>query len=433
MLNAIAALLALSAAPQEKEAAPAPLKSQEIPLEAYWRDGLRFRSKDGAFDLHVGGRFILHGRTVFDRPDDETAPLRSVPDSFFARQAYLQVDGKIYEEFNFRVQADFPSGAPNQSTGAAASSVRGTLKDAWIEWNPAKEFNVRVGQYYQPISQEDWTSTLFIDFAERSVMNRLLPGREMGIKLFGSLERGLLEYQVMAANSSSLLNDQDRSVTDRDDEKALACLLFARPLLPTDDPWLGGLRLGLGASIEDVDSVPASGFDLVTRDLSILFLDSDAPGTFDGLRTRIVPQVSWELGPATLRGEYLLRRDHLDDTFAADVIVSRGWYAYATWLVTGETKVPEKRTVPAGAWGAVELLFRAAELSVSNPTSSGLVTGTGNSDRVLSLTAGVNWWLRSNLRFTLNAVREEFDDELEFDQRREDTLYGLLLRAQVDF
>ncbi len=417
-----------------KKAAPAGAQElTESPLDVYWKDGLRFRSRDRNVEAHVGGRVVLHGRTIWDRPDDGAAPLRTVPDSFFFREAYLEADALLYREFGVKVQADFRTGTVNQSTGAGASSVQGNLKDAYLEWRRWPEFRVRLGQFYEPVSQEDQTSFRFIDFAERSVMNRLLTGRETGLEVRGTVADRLFSYRFMAANGSALLNDQGRAVVDREDEKHVAGLLRTMPLRGSGLEGLEGLSLGVGGSIEDVDSVPASGFDLTTTELSVLYLDSTAAGTFDGRRTRLVPQASWELGPVLLRGEYLIRRDELDDTFAEDELESTGWYAYATWLVTGETKKPETRVTPDGDWGAVELALRFARVEVDAFEAGLALQAAGNAERATSVTAGVNWWVRSFFRLTLNAVLEEYGDDLTFDTRAEDSLWGVLFRAQIDF
>jgi phosphate-selective porin len=420
-----------------KKGTPAASAGQEDgvkpPLETYWEDGLRFRSKDKNFEAHVGGRIVLHGRTIFDRPDDNTAPLRSVPDSLFFREAYLEADAKIYKEFGVKVQADFRTGTINQTTGAGASPIQGTLRDGYISWKRWNEFNVRLGQFYEPISQEDQTSFRFTDFAERSVMNRLLTGREVGVEFRGTIDEGFLSYRLMLANGNTVINDQGRSVVDREDEKQIAGRIMVKPLLHSGSPWLAGLELGLGGSIEDVDNLAVTAFDLTTTELSVLYLDSTGGGTFDGRRTRLMPQLSWTLGPVLLRGEYLVRSDELDDTFPDDELESKGWYAYATWLVTGEAKKPETRVTPAGDWGALELAVRFSRVEIDNAFDNGLAAAVGNTEKVTSVTAGVNWWIKSNIRLTLNIVREKYEDELQFESRDEDTLLGLILRAQIDF
>jgi phosphate-selective porin len=56
-----------------------------------------------------------------------------------------------------------------------------------------------------------------------------------------------------------------------------------------------------------------------------------------------------------------------------------------------------------------------------------------NADRINSITLGLNWWIQRNVRFTANATWEQYDDRVAFDNRSEDSLFGLVFRAQVDF
>jgi phosphate-selective porin len=222
-------------------------------------------------------------------------------------------------------------------------------------------------------------------------------------------------------------------VVDREDEKELAVLARLMPFRNSGNDFLKDLRLGVGASVGQVDSLGAAGLDLVSTELSILYLDSDA-GTFDGRRTRIVPQLSWAIGPFSLRAEYLLREDELVDGSAEGEIESSGWYVAATFLLTGEDKKPEARVVPKGDWGAVELALRFANVTVDNAVDAGIVTvPLGNSEEVQTITFGVNWWITRMVRVSLNGVIENFDDEIAFDSREEDSLFGLLFRGQIDF
>ncbi len=422
-------LLALLQAP-----APETVKPDEVPLEVYFKDGLRFRSKDGVFEARIGGRFLGHVRTVFDRPDDETAPFRSIPNTAFVRQARLEMEGTLSRDWGFKVQTDFGSGTINQSLGTAGANSTGTLRDAFVEWRKFKELQVRLGQFFEPISQEDMCSTRFIDFVERSPLNRLMPGREIGLQVAGLLFDDVLSYQVMGLGGGALLNDQGRAVVDRDDEKELGLLLRVSPFRPSGPDVLKNLRLGLGASIASVDSVPATGFDLVTTELSILYLDSTvATFPFDGRRSRIDPQISWAFGPFSLSAEYLLRRDELAHGAPESEIESSGWYVAATCLLTGEDKKPESRIVPNGDWGAVELAIRYSNVSVDNAVDAGIAVAAGNAEEVSTFTVGVNWWITRFVRISANGVVESYDEDLQFDQRTEDSLFGVLFRGQVDF
>ncbi|HEX7897695.1 MAG TPA: porin [Planctomycetota bacterium] len=413
-----------------------PPKPDETPVEVYLKDGLRFRTKDGMFEARIGGRFLGHVRTIFDRPDDDTDPRRTVPNTAFVRQARLEMEGTFYKEWGFKVQTDFGSGTINQSAfGTGPSNVSGTLRDAFVEWKKYKEFQLRFGQFFEPVSQEDMTSTRFIDFVERSPINRLMPGREIGLQAAGTLFDDVLSYAVMALNGGALINDQGRAVVDREDEKELAVQLRLKPFVNSGNDILKGLRVGVGASVGTVDSIAATGFDLVTTELSVLYLDSTVNTfPFDGQRTRIVPQLSWPIGPFCLSAEYVMREDELADGAPESEVESTGWYVAATYILTGEEKKPETRIVPKSDWGAVELAVRFANVTVDNAVDAGIAAaGPGNSEEVSTITFGVNWWITRYVRVSVNGIIENYDEELQFETRLEDSLFGLLFRGQIDF
>jgi phosphate-selective porin OprO and OprP len=426
-MSALATALLLSLAQD-------PAKTDETPVEVYLKDGLRFRTKDGSFQGRIGGRFIGHYRAVFDRPDDGTAPLRSVPDAAFIRQIRFETEGLFRQEWGYKVQVDFPSGQYNQPAGTGPSGVSGTLRDGYVEWRRHPELMLRLGQFFESISAEDASSTRFIDFAERSIMNRLLPGRELGLEARGTLFDGVLGYFAMLSNGNALLVDQGRAVTDSNDEKELSALVHVKPFAADGPDGLKGLRLSLGASITDQDDVPSQNFDLISTELSIQYLDSIAGGpALDGRRWRVVPQMAWPIGPFAVRAELLLRKDDLADGAAESAIESRGFYGSVSCILTGEVKVLEDRIVPLGGWGAVEVLARYARLKADGVFDAGLALQAGNSDEATSVTVGANWWAARNVRFTLNVIRESYEDKLEFDGRTEDAFWGLLARAQIDF
>lgn len=422
--------LALCALMAAQDPTPEP---DEIPVEAYFKDGLRFRTKDGHFEAHIGGRALATYGAILDRPDDETDPRRTVPGTAYLRQARLQMSGTLYRDWGFMVQGDFNSGTINQSTfGAGPSNATGILRHAFVEWKRLKEFQLRFGQFFEPVSQEDNTGLIFVDLAERSPMNRLLPGRDIGLQASGTLFGDMLTYAVMGCNGGSLLNHQGSSVVDREDGKEVAALVRVSPFRNTGNDLLKGLRLGIGGSAGSVDDVAADGFDLVSTELFVMWWESTA-GTFDGRRTRLVPQIQWPIGPFNLQAEYLIRRDELADGSAESRLETSGFYVQASYILTGEDKKPEARVVPKGDWGAVELAFRFSRVSVENGVDAGLGAAVGNAEEITALTFGVNWWVVPNVRLTANVIAERYDEELFFDTREEDSLVGLLLRGQVDF
>ncbi|HYE98823.1 MAG TPA: porin [Planctomycetota bacterium] len=399
--------------------------ADEVPVEVFLKEGLRFRTADGAFEGRVGGRILAQYRGILDRPDDDAPPLRSVPDAAFLRQARIELETFFRKEWYARIATDFATGTWNQPAGTGPSATTATLRDAYVEWRARPELQVRVGQMHLPVSQEELASIRFLEWLERSPMNRLVPGRDIGAQASGTLFDGRFGYAVMAANGGGLLQDQGRAVADREDEKELGALLRAWP-----HP---SVRLTLSGSLASVDSAPVSGFDLSTVELSVLWLDADGPGTFDGRRRRVLPAVAAAVGPVGLAAEALFREDELDGSFAQDRIRSRGFYAGASVFLTGEDKAIDRRPVPLGPWGALEAALRVGRLEIDDPFEAGLASAAGNADRVTSYTAGLNWWVTPIVRLSGNVVHERYSDELDFRSRREDRLTGFLVRLQIDY
>ena len=71
---------------------------------------------------------------------------------------------------------------------------------------------------------------------------------------------------------------------------------------------------------------------------------------------------------------------------------------------------------------------------MDNAVDAGIAAaGPGNSEEVSTITFGANWWITRNVRVSVNAIIEDYDEDLQFETRGEDSLFGLLFRGQIDF
>ncbi len=416
--------------------APPGDKPSDGSLTGSLAEGLRFKTADGDIDIHVGGRFQEHLRVVVDRPDTD----RTDPDTFYIRAARLKVEGTFFKDYGFQVEADFKS----STTGLSPA-----LRSSYVEWKKLNELRLRFGQFKAPMSQERLRSRLFSDFVEDSTLTRFVPGHDIGIQAHGQLANGAFGYQVAAINGRSHLNNAGRSRSDDNDEKELvARLTFSPWAADKEATFLKGLRVGVSGSITEIDDVPITGaaitnFDITTTELGVTFLDpATAAGTvnLDGRRTRVGAELSWAVGPACFRAEYLLREDEMVNGALEEDVPTTAWSATFTYLLTGEDKSPETRVTPArnfdleGGWGAVELAVRIVGAEVGDEIADVGVMLTGQSHQVTTMTFGVNWWLTRNVRISANVVREDYKDEIVFDSDNiEDTLTGFLARFQIDF
>lgn len=391
---------------------------QEEAVEVFYRDALRFRST--GWEGYLTGFVRVHARSILDRPDDEVPPLRTVPDTAFLRGARIETGGVFKSDWAYRFQLDFLSGTRNQETGAAPSTTSTKLRDVWVEWRRYPWLTLRFGQFYEPCSGDEMASGRHLEFGERASLTRLAPGREQGLQLSGTWDP--LRWALMISNGGGLVNDDGRSVVDGDDEKELSGIVFVDPF--------NGLRLGLGASITDVDDVDGADFEQTSMELSVLWFDPTG-GVFDGRRRRLDASLRATRGPWQLRAEALWRDDELEGS-PEDRLESRGAWASASWLMTGESKRPDQRVTPESEWGAVELALRFCRVEVPNGEASGLA-GAGDSERLTTATLAATWWLGRFFRLSLDLVRESYAGGLDIDGRTERSLTGFLLRAQADF
>jgi phosphate-selective porin len=141
-----------------------------------------------------------------------------------------------------------------------------------------------------------------------------------------------------------------------------------------------------------------------------------------GRRTRVGTELTFTPGPVGIEAEWMRAWEQrkgqgLGDTDLSDLITT-GYYASVSWLLTGEEKADfnrPRRSLFAGGPGAIEAAVRYETLGFEsaekvgppfrNPRAEHIFE---NSDIVWTL--GVNWFLNRWVRITGNGIREEFED-----------------------
>lgn len=118
-------------------------------IEVFFSEGLKFRSGDSNFEAHIGGRVIFHGR--FFNSENE----RGKRDTFGFRQVKLNMQGRIWQDWTFKVELS--------TTGTPVA-----LDDGYVGFEKWTWLKLWAGQFKAPQSLEELTSTRFIDLPERS-------------------------------------------------------------------------------------------------------------------------------------------------------------------------------------------------------------------------------------------------------------------------
>ena len=107
-------------------------------------------------------------------------------------------------------------------------------------------------------------------------------------------------------------------------------------------------------------------------------------------------------GPWAAKAEYLDARVKLDGRPA---YTAHGWYAFGTWIVTGESRTYVggnlSDAIPKGRWGALEFALRYSTLDLDDGPTLG---GTEH-----DWTLGANWYITKYLKLQGNYIRAVSD------------------------
>jgi phosphate-selective porin len=254
-------------------------------------------------------------------------------------------------------------------------------------------------------------------------------------------------------NGRSHVVNAGRNQIDDNDGKEYMGRLVVAPFSSEKESPLYGLRLGAYASFSHIGqdgNINPTGWpgNLATNELAVTYLIFPAPAVptfrFAGDRYRVGGEFTYFYGPFMLRGEVMERNDEfvIAATGKHDLLQTIGYYGVATVVLTGEKKLPNTRPIPIhplnvseGNWGMVELIARYAGASLSHTELQEMaVDFTQNSNRVRSITVGVNWWPTQNTRFSVDYVSEDYFQGIQLSGAKHGAhLNGVLARFQVDF
>jgi phosphate-selective porin OprO/OprP len=396
------------------------------------------KSADGQHKIEFHGRlhFDFRGYESDSRNLDgnrsNLSPTRTdLVSNFRIRRARLGVDATFFKYIDLKIEGDFgEQGTPF------------VLTDGYIELKYFPEFKFRGGQFKVPFSFEELTSSRFIDFVERSVVNNLVPARDVGFMIHGPLFGGMVEYYA------GMFNGTGQNTFETNDSKDYAGRLLVRPFRFAGISPLEKLHIAGHFTYGDQDvnpaPSPAPNNSLQGRTDARFVFFPRVPTRGD--RVRYGAEVVYAYGPFGLYGEYVKTEEERNlgpgGSNLGD-LEGRGWYVAGTFFVTGEEKVHGKapKVKPmnprTGDLGALELVARYAQLdfdsdgALPGPSPSG--GGKAGANKVDALTVGLNWYLSSNVRLMFNFVQNWFDNDRMTPITNEDTSWEILSRLALWF
>jgi len=374
-------------------------------LSAKFDKGLKFSSKDKAFELKVGGR-LQSDWTFFSADDDIEAKTGKLEDGHEFRRARLYIAGTLYGNIEFKAQYDFAGGDAD-------------FKDVYLGLkNVVGHAGLRIGHFKEPFGLEELTSSKYLTFLERAMpIEAFAPSRNVGFALLKNDNRfswgfGIFkdadDYGIPSDNvSESVWAYTGRiagTVYYRDEGRSLLHLGLA---YTSREPAGDSLRIRARPEMHLMPS----------RLVDTHAMDADG---YDGIGT----EIALVQGPFSVQGEYMMASADLIDGGSVDFT---GYYVFASYFFTGESRhykkgafdrvSPSQNFTPGGGAGAWEVALRYSGIDLTDGPISG-----GEED---NLTLALNWYLNPNVRFMWNYVTADVTDVGNVD--------AFMMRFQIDF
>lgn len=373
------------------------LEPADNDLNLYWKEGVRFDSKDGNFKLKLSGR--IQTDLVFGTADDSLENVFGGAESGSEfRRARFAVEGTIYKDFGFKAQYDFAQGDSD-------------FKDVWMSYNAIPTVGqLKVGHFKEPFSLDQLTSSKYIDFMERSLADALVPGRNWGAQLSNTFMDERIYYALGIFKDADDYGDSENA-----DDWAITGRIAGTPY-NRDENHL--LHLGAAASFRKLDSSDNSIRIRQRPEIHIAdrYIDTQIAGMMSGINQvygvddfyLLGGEAAWVHGPLTLQGEAMMAE--YNSTVLASDPSFWGGYLQGSYFITGEgkaykasdatfDKVKPKKNFGLGenkGPGAWEVLARVSYLDLSD----GPVVGGEETN----ITLGINWYLNPNMKLMFNYV-----------------------------
>lgn len=339
-------------------------------------DGIELRSTNGRVELEISGRLhldaaLLHGDSM--RLDEGAE----------ARRARLGAKLGLPGDFELEYTYDFTNG--------------GRVLEASLSYAGCDRWEIRIGQFRERFSLDELTSSNHITFMERALPNEFAPGYNSGVALSihgdnWSAAGGFFGDRIIKDVFGA--GDEVRSATAR---------FTLAPLHHEREVWHLGLSLSAREIGDDgsvrfrIDPESFIADENLVRTGSIQDVDTVY---LAGAETALVK------GPVSLQSEYIL--SHLNREGGRSDLNFKGWYAFVSWFLTGESRPYRAnrgsfgRLTPNRETGAWEIGFRVSHLDLNDRTIDG--------GRERNTTLGLSWYYRRNTRLMANFVHVETDD-----------------------
>lgn len=380
-----------AAAPVAVAAAPAPAAAPKESVK--FAPSPQWTSADKAFSFKLRGRVELD--TAFF---DVRRGTRDFSNGIELRRARLGMEGKMFTDWGYRLEADVASAGRDDSAGSEVD-----VKDAYLQYLGFENVAITLGQHKTPNGLDQLTSSSSLMFLERASFSEAFFDRKnaggdfkLGISARYAANDLTVTGGVFGENTTITgASGADEGygvhgrVTFAPVNTDAALIHVGASGFWRDTGGRGAVRFGdrPEVRVDGARLVDTSAFDADTY----TFLGAEFIGAS---------------GPLFLQAEY--GRTDVNRPNGLDDVAFDGGYVTLGWFLTGERlpykdgtlgRLEPKRnfSVKDGGWGAWQLAARYSAL--------GLNDGTVLGGRSENLTVGLNWYANPYVRVLVNWVR----------------------------
>lgn len=174
--------------------------------------GLNIYGKDSTFHMRFGIRFQNLFSNEWNVRDDNFSTIEDYDANFLVRRSRLKFDGfAVTPKLKWKVELGLSNRDISGGDTPEHSNVARMILDAYVDWNFAGNFSLRVGQGKLPGNRERVVSSGNLQFVDRSRLNsRYNIDRDMGLMLTHHFTLG---NQFLVIEKASISQGEGRDIT----------------------------------------------------------------------------------------------------------------------------------------------------------------------------------------------------------------------------
>jgi len=276
------------------------------------------------------------------------------------------------------------------------------IQDAYIELNVLRAAKPRVGKFKTPIGLEVLKSDRDLIFAERSMASDLVPLRELGAQIAGSILSDSATYAIGYFNGTT--DGSNGAFNQWRDSREGVMRIFARPFAKVAPRALGQLGVGIAGSL-GAESGPLPSLKTVGQST---FFKYSKTAFADGRHDRIMPQAYYYNGPVGILSEYVISSQEIQQGTVSRTLTNEAWQTTGSVMLTGEHNAysgvrplhafePQKGVRHLGA---LELALRYSQVRVDPNAFTTFANPKTSAQDASEIGFGLNWYLNKYVKLT---------------------------------